>query len=129
MIQTKAKVQAHLMKCFHSHWTCEYLTSLREFHSILGNNYQYIKVDDIVSVHDYRPRVTWCLAVVAKLLVGNDGLTRTVEIRTSTGITNRPVSKLFSLEVSSPTKPTQRASQLRTKEDTSSTNKTYSYFK
>ena len=43
LIRTKAKAQAHLMKCFQSRWTHEYLTSLREFHRTSGNNQQYIK--------------------------------------------------------------------------------------
>ena len=107
LIQTKAKAQAHLMKCFQSRWRHEYLTSLREFHRISGNNWQYIKVGDIVSVHDDGPRVTWHLAVVTKLLVGNDGFIHAAKIRTSTGNTNRPVSKLFPLEVNSPTESPQ----------------------
>ena len=46
LLQTKAKAQAHLMKCFQSCWTHEYLTSLREFHHTSGNNCQFIKVGD-----------------------------------------------------------------------------------
>jgi len=103
LLQMKAKTQAHLMKCFQSRWRHEYLTSLREFHRTSGNNHQQIKVGDIVTVHDDGPRVNWRLAVVTKLLVGGDGLTRAAEIRTSTGTTNRPISKLFPLEVNSPT--------------------------
>ena len=45
--------------------------------------------------------MTWRLAVITKLLVGGDGLTRTAEIRTSTGLTNRPIIKLYPLEVHS----------------------------
>ena len=111
LIRTKAKAQAHLMKCFQSRWTHEYLTSLREFHRTSGDNQQYIKVGDIVLVHDDGPRVTWRLAVVTKLLVGNDGFIRAAEIRTSTGNTNRPVSKLFPLEVNSPTESPQSMSE------------------
>ena len=99
------------MKCFHSHWRHEYLTSLHEFHRTSGNNHQHIKVCDIVSVHDDGPRVTWHLAVVIKLLVGHDGLTQAVEIHTSTGTTNQPIAKLFPLKVNSPTESTQSASQ------------------
>ena len=53
--------------------------------------------------HDDGPRVNWRLAIVTKLLVGGDGLTRAAEIRTSTGTTNRPITKLYPLEVNSST--------------------------
>lgn len=36
-----------------------------------------------------------------KLLVGGDGLTHVAEIRSSTGYTNRPITKLYPLEVHS----------------------------
>ena len=39
------------------------------------------------------------LAVVESSTVGNDGLVRSATIRTKNGVTNRPVSKLYPLEV------------------------------
>ena len=62
----------------------------------------------VVSVHDNGPRVNWRLAVMTKLLVGGDGLTHAVEIRTSTGTTNRPITKLYPLEVNSSTDLTDK---------------------
>ena len=50
-------------------------------------------------VHDDTPRVKWRLAVIEDVLVGEDGLIRAVNIRTSTGKTNRLVTKLYPLEV------------------------------
>ena len=56
---------------------------------------------------------------MTKLLVGGDGFTHAVEIRTSTGTTNRPIAKLYPLEVcstegsanqNSPTQPTETTS-------------------
>ena len=104
---------------FQSQWKHEYLTALREYHRATGHNHQQIKIGDIVNVHDDGPRVNWRLAVVTKLLVGGDGFTRAVEIRTSTGTTNRPIAKLYPLEVcsteesanqNSPTQPTETTS-------------------
>ena len=43
--------------------------------------------------------MNWRLAVVLKLLVGCDGFTRAAEIQTSTGYTNRPIAKLYPVEV------------------------------
>ena len=50
-------------------------------------------------VHDESPRLTWKLAVVESLIEGGDGLIRAANIRTSTGHTNRPITKLYPLEV------------------------------
>ena len=102
-LRRQVKIQAHLLKSFQSRWVHEYLTSLREYHRTSGHNSQQIKVENVVSVHDDGPRVNWRLAIVTKLLVGGDGLTRAAEIRTSTGTTNRPITKLYPLEVNSST--------------------------
>ena len=45
------------------------------------------------------PRSSWKLAVIEELIRGGDGLVRAAHIRTSTRYTNRPVSKLYPLEV------------------------------
>jgi hypothetical protein len=52
-------------------------------------------------VHDDTKRVNWRLAVVQSLIKGKDGLVRAANIKTSTGHTNRPVTKLYPLEVKS----------------------------
>ena len=53
----------------------------------------------MVLVHDESPRSTWKLTVVESLIEGGDGLIRAANIRTSTGHTNRPITKLYPLEV------------------------------
>ena len=50
-------------------------------------------------VHDDTPCINWRLAVVEDTIVGEDGLVRAANIRTSTGKANRPISKLYPLEV------------------------------
>ena len=65
----------------------------------LGNNQQKIKTGDIVLIHDERPRIDWRLAVIEDLIPGGDGLIRAASIRTSTGKTTRPITKLYPLEV------------------------------
>ena len=77
----------------------EYLTSLREFHRSTGNNTQTIGVGDVVFIHDDAPRTQWRLGVVEYLNKGNDGFARSAKVRTSTGQTNRPITKLYPLEV------------------------------
>ena len=100
-LKKAAKVQSLLLNHFTTRWKREYLTSLREFHQKSGNNRQTIKVGDVVLVHNEGPRLDWRLAVVEKLIVGGDGLIRAANIRTSTGRTNRPIVKLYPLEVNS----------------------------
>lgn len=104
-METNHKYEDKSGQSFQSRWIHEYLTSLRKYHHASGHNFQHIKVGDVVSLHDDGPRVNWRLTVVTRLLVGGDGLTRAAEIRTSTGTTNRPITKLYPLEVNSSTIP------------------------
>jgi len=75
--------------------------TLREYHRFTGANNQTISVGDVVIDHNDGPRVNWRLAVVTRLLIGHDGFMHAAEIQTSTGCTNRPISKLYPLEVHS----------------------------
>ena len=50
-------------------------------------------------IHDDKPHIDWRLAVIEDLIPGGDGLIRAANVRTSTGKTNRPVTKLYPLEV------------------------------
>nr|XP_006812971.1 PREDICTED: uncharacterized protein LOC102802455 [Saccoglossus kowalevskii] len=91
---------------FWKRWSTEYLTALRERHqtTISGVRDNIIQVGDVVLVHnDIDKRVRWKLATVIKLVYGNDGLVRSAEIKTSSGMTNRPIHKLYPLEVKTPT--------------------------
>ena len=64
-----------------------------------GTNLQIVKVGDIVLIHDDTPRMQWRLAMIEEVIKGLDGLVRAARIRTSSGKTNRPLAKLFPLEV------------------------------
>ena len=89
-------MQTKLLQHFWARWKNDYLTSLREFHVTTGNNHQIVK---IVLVHDDVPRNKWRLAVIERLDKGYDGLIHTAYIRTSTGRANRPITRLYPLEV------------------------------
>ena len=75
------------------------LTALREAHKGGGVKEQTVKVGYIVLVHDDVARARWQLAVIEELIKGLDGLTRSANIRTKTGMTNRPIAKLYPLEM------------------------------
>jgi hypothetical protein len=59
-----------------------------------------IQIGDVVIVHtDNKKRVLWPLAKVIELYRSEDGLVRSARILTKTGTTNRPITKLYPLEM------------------------------
>ena len=98
-VREVARRQSELLRHFQRRWKREYLTSLRENHRTVGRDGQEVKVGDIVIIHDDTPRINWKLAVIEKLITGLDGVTRAAEIRTARGKTNRPITRLFPLEI------------------------------
>ena len=99
-LRRRAKRQALVIKHFWNRWKGEYLTALRETHRMTGNNDQRVKTGDIVLVHDDSKRVNWKLAVIESVNKGKDNMIRSANIRTATGRTNRPISRLYPLEMS-----------------------------
>ena len=100
-VKKRARTMSFLLNQFWKRWRTEYLTSLRELHKATGNNNQEVKKGQVVLVHDDGPRAKWRLAVIDDVVTDHDGLIRSVNIRTSTGMTNRPISRLYPLEISS----------------------------
>ena len=98
-LRRRARAQALIVKHFWTRWKREYLTALRETHNVTGNNEQRVKIGDVVLVHDDTPRIKWRLAVIEGVNKGADGLIRSADIRTTTGKTNRPIARLYPLEV------------------------------
>ena len=62
---------------------------------------QNVKQGEIVLVHDDTPIASWKLAVIEDVVTRHDGHIRAVNIRTNNGRTNRPISKLYLLEITS----------------------------
>ena len=44
------------------------------------------------------PRLSWPLGVIVKMFPGNDGILRSVDVKTSKGVFNRPVQKCMILK-------------------------------
>ena len=105
LYRKKVKIQALLLKHFWVRCKREYLTSLREFHRTTGNDKQNINIGDVVLIYDDTPRVRWKHAVVKEVIKGKDGLIRSVVIHTGNGITNRPITKLYPLELTVSVEP------------------------
>ena len=57
-----------------------------------------LKEGAIVLLMDPRPRNQWNLGRITKVFPGQDGVVRSVEVRTKTGQLVRPVTKLCPLE-------------------------------
>ncbi|XP_065886661.1 uncharacterized protein [Dysidea avara] len=100
-LRRDAKTHAILLDRFTNQWKHECLTSLREFYCPTGRGGQQIKIGDVVLVHDDCPHIDWKLAVTEGLTTGNDGMVHLANIRTKNGVTNRPVTKLYPLKVTS----------------------------
>ncbi|KAI9558404.1 hypothetical protein GHT06_015184 [Daphnia sinensis] len=95
-----------LLKQFKKRFLNSYLPALREHHQATKRDWPAtIKESDVVLVHDEKPRKEWKMAFVENLIRSHDGKIRAAEIRTAKGKTNRPISKLYPLQVSEPASP------------------------
>ncbi|XP_077978115.1 uncharacterized protein LOC144433645 [Glandiceps talaboti] len=91
---------ANLHEHFWHRWSSEYLPALHERHNPNGKTNNTIQVGDVVLIQsDDKRRVNWNLALVLELRYGNDGLVRSAKIKTKGGQTNRPINKLYPLEL------------------------------
>ena len=100
----------------------EYLTSLREVHRATGNNSTSVKTGDVLLIHDDTLHTTWKMEVIEDLITGGDGIVRVVTLRTATGLTNRPVTRLYPLELNVTAQPKTKKTQSHQEEvDTAST--------
>ncbi|XP_028413913.1 uncharacterized protein LOC114536759 [Dendronephthya gigantea] len=92
---------------FWKRWKGEYLTGLREFHKCTnGGKLRKVQKGDVVTVFgEGEKRCTWKLAVVEELIVGKDKEVRGAKVRLAgkgkPRFLNRPIEKLFPLEVQS----------------------------
>ena len=102
----RRSVKALLLSHFWNRWKTEYLTALREFHRTTGSNMQKVKVGDVVLIHDDTPRIQWKLAITEEINKGEDRLIRSANVKTSTGKTIWPITKLYPLEVKAAEQPT-----------------------
>ena len=98
-IEKRVKQLTSILQHFRSRWKHEYLTSLREFHKMSGNNKQKIGVGDIVLVHDDCETIYCKLAIVESLICGKDNLVRAANIWTANGRTNRAITRLYPIEI------------------------------
>ena len=93
-----------LINSFWSTWSKDYLTSLRENAINKGRKGEGPKVGDVVVIHeDNVKRALWKLGRVVDLIKGKDGVIRGARVKTNSrysgGVIDRPLQKLFPLEM------------------------------
>ena len=105
-LRKRAKFLTTCKNSLWKRWRREYMTALRERHSLVHKTQKYkVKEGDAVIVKaDDKNRGKWPLAVVEKLFPGPDGRTRAVQLRTKNGVIERPVQHLYPLELQCDTK-------------------------
>ncbi|XP_071181335.1 uncharacterized protein [Mytilus edulis] len=59
-----------LIEHFAKRWRMEYLTGLREFHRVAGDQSAHVKIGSVVQIMDNSPRMMWKLAVIDDLITG-----------------------------------------------------------
>jgi len=93
------KVRLDVLNKFWAIWHKEYLRNLPVTVSKLANRGS-LKVGQIVIVReDNMPRMSWPLAKVEKMYMSNDGVCRSVLVRTKNGLFTRAIQRLHSLEI------------------------------
>ena len=96
---------SHLCDHLWNRWKREYLSALRETHNNNVRNIVWPTLGELVLIHDEGPRAKWKLGKILRLYPGEDGIVRVVQLKTSMGIINRPVVKLYPLELGSTAEP------------------------
>ena len=105
----------NVIRTFWKKWRDSNLPTLRSHHQATkGNMKLIIQSGDVVQIHDDKKRIEWKLAVVEGLIRGGDGAVRAAEIRTAKGKTNRPINKLYPIEVKDETTKDQKPQEQNT---------------
>jgi len=88
----------YLSALFWRRWIREYLPALQQRHK-WNDAKPNLKVNDVVIVADETmPRNVWPIGRILAVFPGDDGLVRSVQVKTATSVLTRPVSKLCLLE-------------------------------
>ena len=89
-------------------WSEDYLTALREkqtsdLRKMKPTTSQQPHIGDVVQVYDETFRGSWKVGRITRVLMSRDGKVRAAEVQLANGhIIDRPISKLYPLESSTP---------------------------
>jgi len=88
----------YMADVFWKRWLTEYLPTLQQRQKWLRPK-RNLKVGDLVLVkHDNTVRLRWPLGLIVNTYQGSDGLVRSVQVKTQSGVYDRPVDKICLLE-------------------------------
>ena len=88
----------YMADVFWKRWVSEYLPTLQVRQKWLCPK-RNLKVGDLVLVkHDTTARLRWPLGLIVNTYPGSDGLVRSVQVKTQSGLYDRPVDKICLLE-------------------------------
>ena len=88
----------YLADIFWKRWLTEYLPTLQERQKWLHPK-RNLRVGDLVLVrHDNTPCPRWPLGLIVNTYPGSDGLVRSVQVKTQSGVYDRPTDKICLLE-------------------------------
>ena len=98
MYKRRWRYVQHICNEFWKRWLKDYLTELQrrsKWHKVSEN----VKVGDLVLLlGENTPRCLWPMAIVTSVKVGDDGLVRSVSVRTRASELIRPIHKIVLLE-------------------------------
>ena len=120
-LRRRATYLGKLLNHYHRRWKSEYLVNLREQHRTqkLSRNPIMVNEGDIVLIEgeSLKNRVFWKLGKIQNLIVGEDNVVRGARLLQATGTTiDRPIQKVYPLEVQSETSVTDSDTTSRVKE-------------
>lgn len=96
----RQKYVSSLLRKFWEQWSKEYLPSLQVNQKNKGGTIPP-KVGDLVLIDNDTKRLNWPLGRITELIKGKDDQVRTVKIKSKLTTIERPVNKIYPLEVTS----------------------------
>lgn len=88
----------YLSDLFWKRWTREYLPLLQERQRWIKPQRSFTRGDIVVVMDQTAPRGSWLMGRVTKAYPDKKGLVRAVQLKTKTGLLERPIAKLFLLQ-------------------------------
>jgi hypothetical protein len=75
-------------------WMSNFAPNLQPRNKWFKKRENVVKGDIVLLIDKDRPRSQWCMGLVNEVYPGSDGLVRSVRVKTSTGVYDRPITKL-----------------------------------
>ncbi|KRZ66287.1 hypothetical protein T10_2980, partial [Trichinella papuae] len=97
-LNRKWKKRQQIVFHFWKRWRNEYITTFVNRMKWMTKRQEPKEGDIVLVKEDNMKRENWPLGRITTVILGNDGLSRTVQVKTAKGVFTRPVAKLYLLE-------------------------------